>query len=224
VDLLCSDAVVAIELVGDDCVAAWQEAMGPADPAVAAEVDGRCLRARIGTDRIRNAVYGSPGVEAAERDLALVFEGGLESSAVYDNCSLVLVKPGAVKAGRVDDVLESLLGEGIEVAALAQVQLSSTDAQDLLSAYHGVCPEYGGWVDDVSSGPCVAIQVRGADIVRRVRELAGPYDPDIARELRPGTWRAQWGKDEVRNAVHVTDLPRDGPLECKFVFHVVGRM
>jgi nucleoside-diphosphate kinase len=44
----------------------------------------------------------------------------------------------------------------------------------------------------------------------------GPHDPEIARTLRPNTIRARFGQDRIKNAVHCTDLPEDGPLEVSF--------
>lgn len=35
----------------------------------------------------------------------------------------------------------------------------------------------------------------------------------MARELRPNSLRARFGEDTVRNALHCSDLPDDGPLE-----------
>lgn len=35
----------------------------------------------------------------------------------------------------------------------------------------------------------------------------------VAQELRPTSLRARFGSDRVRNAVHCSDLPEDGPLE-----------
>lgn len=45
------------------------------------------------------------------------------------------------------------------------------------------------------------------------RAICGPHDPEIARTIRPGTIRAKFGIDRVKNAVHCTDLPEDGVLE-----------
>ena len=58
-------------------------------------------------------------------------------------------------------------------------------------------------------------------MVERVRELGGPGDVAVARVLAPGSLRAQWGVDNVRNALQVTDVEVDGPLESKFLFAVV---
>ncbi len=48
------------------------------------------------------------------------------------------------------------------------------------------------------------------------RGLCGPYDPEIAKTIRPNTIRAKFGVDRVKNAVHCTDLPEDGALEVIF--------
>lgn len=44
---------------------------------------------------------------------------------------------------------------------------------------------------------------------------------DIAKELRPNTIRAKFGKDKVKNAIHVTDLPEDAPLEIEYFFQLL---
>ena len=46
------------------------------------------------------------------------------------------------------------------------------------------------------------------------REFVGPHDPEIGRHIRENTLRAKFGVDRVKNAVHCTDLPEDGILEC----------
>ncbi len=77
------------------------------------------------------------------------------------------------------------------------------------------------WVTEVSSGTALAVILSGSDAVSRLRDACGPYVPEIARHLRPDSVRAQFGVDSTRNAVHCTDLPLDGPLECKFMFQVL---
>lgn len=91
-----------------------------------------------------------------------------------------------------------------------------------MHSYKGVVAEYPLWVEQLTGSPSLALSLVGADVAHTMRELAGPYNPEIAELLRPGTLRASFGVNTVDNAVHVTDLPTDGPLECKFVFHVIA--
>jgi nucleoside-diphosphate kinase len=76
-------------------------------------------------------------------------------------------------------------------------------------------------VTELSSGTSVLAIVRGESVVSRLREVVGPFDPEIARHLRPKSVRSLFGVDRVKNAVLCTDLPDDGPLECKFFFVVM---
>jgi nucleoside diphosphate kinase len=42
-----------------------------------------------------------------------------------------------------------------------------------------------------------------------------------ANELYPGTIRAIFGHKWVRNAIHCTDFPKDGIIECKYFFKIL---
>jgi hypothetical protein len=42
-----------------------------------------------------------------------------------------------------------------------------------------------------------------------------------AKELYPDTIRAIFGQDRVRNAIHCTDLPKDGVIECEYFFKIL---
>ncbi|CAE7445527.1 Nme7 [Symbiodinium sp. KB8] len=171
--LLCADAVLALEVKGNDSVSSMHLLAGPAQPHDALQAAPASIRARWGTDAIMNAVHVSASRDDADRELEFMFSD------------------------------------------------ARRDAADYLAAYKGVVPEYSGWVQQLSAGACVILQVRGEDIIPRVRELVGPYDPQIAKALRPDSLRARFGVDSIRNAVHCTDLEDDGPLESQFLFETV---
>lgn len=73
----------------------------------------------------------------------------------------------------------------------------------------------------MTKGVCVALEI--ADPSGEFRSFVGPHDPEIARALRPQTLRALFGLDKVRNAVHVTDLPEDAPLELDYFFRLIDQ-
>ena len=91
----------------------------------------------------------------------------------------------------------------------------------VLEVYDGVVPTYRESVAELMSGPCVALEVRAEDAVSSFRAMCGPWDVEMARELRPLTIRAKFGEDIVKQAVHCTDLPADGEAECRYMFETL---
>lgn len=96
-------------------------------------------------------------------------------------------------------------------------------AEEFFEVYKGVVPEYVALTEHMTTGPCIALEVRQENVVKAFRELAGPADPEIAKNLRPTTLRARFGIDKVRNAVHCTDLPEDGTLESEYFFSIMQK-
>lgn len=70
-------------------------------------------------------------------------------------------------------------------------------------------------------GVSVALEVRAQNAVETFRQSVGPWDVEMARELRPTTIRGKYGVDRVKNAVHCTDLPQDGQSECEYCFKLM---
>jgi len=99
--------------------------------------------------------------------------------------------------------------------------MTRTNASEFLEVYKGVLPEYSKLAEELSNGPCFALEVRSENAVQALRELIGPHDPELARVLRPTTLRAQFGVDKVMNAIHCTDLPEDGQLEVEYFFRIL---
>ncbi|RLN90776.1 hypothetical protein BBJ28_00020917 [Nothophytophthora sp. Chile5] len=166
-----------------------------------------------------------------DADVVLLAETGLEvfgpganleqifpSTAVLDNCSLCLVRPRLLREARVGEVLDAILSAGFEISGLKLVHLQMQEADELFQIYKGVARQYHEVLKYMCSSPCVALEVRGDDVVRRFRDLCGPFDVEVAKTLRPDSLRAKFGRSNLHNALHCTDCPEDGVLECQFVF------
>lgn len=93
-------------------------------------------------------------------------------------------------------------------------------AEEFFEIYKGVLPEFGAIIDQMIVGPSIVLEVRQENVVKAFRDLVGPMDPEIAKNLRPKTLRARFGIDRCRNAVHCTDLPEDGTLESEYWFSI----
>eukprot|EP00826_Nyctotherus_ovalis_P050187 TRINITY_DN612_c0_g2_i6.p1 TRINITY_DN612_c0_g2~~TRINITY_DN612_c0_g2_i6.p1 ORF type:complete len:148 (-),score=67.87 TRINITY_DN612_c0_g2_i6:152-574(-) len=116
-----------------------------------------------------------------------------------------------------------VLEEGFEISALEMYKLNKTTAEEFFDVYKEVLPEYTPIVEHIITGPVVVMEVRQENVVQALRNLVGPNDPEIARQLRPNTIRAKFGADRVHNAVHCTDLPEDGVLECEYFFSILKK-
>jgi nucleoside-diphosphate kinase len=222
-DFVTSDVCVGMELVRDDAIKSWRGLLGPTNTQKAKDEAPNSLRARFGTDGTRNACHGSDSTESAERELGIFFGKSsiMGTSAVLNNCSCAIIKPHVVKAGLAGEIIQQVLDEGFEISGMEMFHLDTPSAEEFLEVYKGVLPEFLPLVEHLTSGPCIVLEVRQENAVEAFRKLTGPHDPEIAKNLRPGTLRAKYGEDRVCNAVHCTDLPEDGVIECEYFFSIL---
>lgn len=218
-NFIASDVVVGLELIAENAVARWRELMGPTNPNTAKVEAPNSIRALFGTEGTHNAVHGSDSATSANRELNFFFslQG---STAVLNNCTCCIIKPHAFfQAGK---IINFILEEGFEISAMMFVHLDKPSAEEFLEIYKGVLPEFTGIVEHITSGPSIVLEIRQENVVPAFRQLAGPLDPEVAKHLRGNTIRANFGVDRVSNAVHCTDLPEDGVLECEYFFRILA--
>lgn len=228
VDYVSGGPVVAMEIMGSNAVAQWRALLGPTNSAEAKQSAPTTIRALYGTDQTVNAAHGSDSAESAVKELEFFFpskgRSGLQSCAKYANCTCAVVKPHAVKAGLVGDVITTIQEAGYTVSDISMVNVEKANAEEFYEIYKGVVAEYQSMVNELCNGPCVAMEIIGPDqnTPSTFREFCGPADPEIARHIRPKTLRAMFGKDKIQNAIHCTDLPEDGILEVEYFFRILN--
>jgi len=150
------------------------------------------------------------------------------TTATLDNCTCCVIRPHIVKERKVGAVVSDITSRGFTISAMQMVRLDKTASAEFLNVYKGVLPDYVDLVDEMSSGPCLVLEVKKGsrsssideedDIVEEFRMACGPWDHSVACELHPESIRAKFGTSSVKNALHCTDLPKDGPIECGFFF------
>lgn len=177
--------------------------------------NGPVLAMDIAGDGVETKL-GKLALEPADESL---FE--LPSSAAFDNCALCIIKPHVVRDGNGGKIVQKIIDQGFEVSAMQMVSLSSIQAQELFEVYKGVIDNFTDMAQEMTSAPCIALEVRSADVVSNLRGLCGPHDIELAKHIRPDTIRAQYGISSAQNAVHCTDLETDGALECRYVFSMI---
>lgn len=190
--------VVAIEVLGDDAEARWAEV----------------------------AVTLADGVvkEVSQKEAAPYFEDKVRfpATAAFDNCTLCVVRPHALKAGNAGAIISAIMDAGFEISAAKMLHLQRAEALELLEVYKGVLPYHAELVNAMSVAPCLALELRGkSGVVERFRQLCGPHDVDMARHLRPESLRARYGIDNAQNGVHATDLEDDAEMEVRYIFELL---
>ncbi|XP_021942838.1 nucleoside diphosphate kinase 7 isoform X3 [Zootermopsis nevadensis] len=230
IEYMTSGPVIAMELLADNGVAKWRELLGPTDSEQARKDAPGSIRARFGIDKSFNAAHGSDSCTAAERELYIFFPTSRiaqyespRSTATFKNTTCCIIKPHAVQEGLLGDIVSEIQENGFKITAIQMFYMEHPNAEEFYEVYKGVVAEYSGMVNQLVSGASVAVEVTGVDgaTPSNFRAFVGPTDPELARELRPNTLRAKFGKTKVQNAVHCTDLPEDGLLEVEYFFKLL---
>ena len=204
---LSSGPSMGVSLVGDDAVSSFK--------ALAKEL----------VSSLGDCVVYSESADAVASQTSAYFANA--PACRLADTALCLVKPSSMD--HLGLVLDAVMASGFTMTGASTFTLDRVDAVEFLEVYKGVVPEFAASVDELTSGPFVAIEVaqNGSNgtsengVVEALREACGPADPEIARVLRPNSIRAKFGFDKVRNAVHCTDLPEDGELETHYFFKIL---
>ncbi|KAG5458702.1 MAG: nucleoside diphosphate kinase [Olpidium bornovanus] len=117
---LTSGPVIVAAVKGDDCVHGWREMIGPTDPAEAKIHRPMSIRARYGTDTMRNAVHGSDSPDSAYRELDLIFPDIVKSENIPPpppnlEYTLALIKPDAMAKGYKDAIIQRIEDAGFNI-------------------------------------------------------------------------------------------------------------
>jgi len=79
------------------------------------------------------------------------------------------------------DIITKIMECGFEITAVLMCTLDKANAEEFLEIYKGVVQEYPMMVTELSSGPCIALEIRAKDAVKTFREFVGPADPVSCR-------------------------------------------
>jgi len=128
--------------------------------------------------------------------------------------TLVVVKPDAIRRGKIGEVLRRFEDAGLTIRALKMVRLDRREAEGFYQV-HRERPFFAGLTAFMSSGPIVAMILEGPGAIGRVRQLMGATDPTKAE---PGTIRKDLASNVQENAVHGSDSPESAAYEIPYFF------
>lgn len=128
--------------------------------------------------------------------------------------TLAMIKPDAVKAKNIGNILALIEKAGFSIVAMKMVKLSKEDAE-CFYAVHKERSFFGGLTSFMSSGNIVALALEKSDAIKAWRDLMGATNPAQAAE---GTIRNLYATSIDENATHGSDAPETAAEEIKFFF------
>ena len=130
------------------------------------------------------------------------------------NVTLTMIKPDAVRAGHIGNILKDITDAGFRIKAMRLYHMSEGVAGKFYEV-HRERPFYGELVSFMSGGPIVAAVLEKDNAVEDFRELIGATNP---ADAAPGTIRAKYAASIGENAVHGSDSDDNARLEANFHF------
>ncbi|CAH8673675.1 unnamed protein product [Schistosoma rodhaini] len=94
-----------------------------------------------------NKIFGNPGGP------------NFHEAALLKNTTLCVIRPYAVSDGLTGKIWSAINEKGFCVTAARLYRLSKAGAADFLEVYKGVVQEYPEMLDQLSSGPCIALEI-----------------------------------------------------------------
>jgi nucleoside-diphosphate kinase len=130
------------------------------------------------------------------------------------NRTFGIIKPDAVRAGKIGSILQRITDDGFKIRALKLLHLTRGEAEGFY-AVHRERPFFSGLTEFMSGGPVVVMVLEKEGAVKAWRDLMGATDPANADE---GTLRKQFGASVGENAVHGSDSDENAAIEIAYFF------
>lgn len=83
----------------------------------------------------------------------------IQSKPCLSNCSLCIIKPHAIKKKIAGKIIDEILQAGFEISALQMIWFDAGVSEEFYEAYKFL-PECKRMIDQLASGPCLALEVR----------------------------------------------------------------
>jgi nucleoside-diphosphate kinase len=128
--------------------------------------------------------------------------------------TLVLVKPDGMRRGLAGEVISRLERRGYQLRGARLLRIPRALAAEHYAEHKGK-PFYPGLVSFITSGPVLALAVRGENAIAGVRALMGATNP---ADALPGTMRGDLATELSENIVHGSDSKASAKRELALFF------
>ncbi len=128
--------------------------------------------------------------------------------------TLTIIKPDAVTAGHVGDIIKIFEANQFKIVAARLVNLTRKEAEGFYAVHRGK-GFFESLTTFMSSGRALVMVLEREGAIARLREVMGATNPASAA---PGTIRKLYAADIEHNAVHGSDAPETAAYEIGYFF------
>ena len=125
-----------------------------------------------------------------------------------------MIKPDGVRRNLVGEVISRVEEKGFEITKIKMMMISKSLAEEHYGE-HNDKPFFNDLVEFITSGPVVAMQVEGENVVAQITNLMGATNPSDAT---PGSIRGDLATELDQNVVHGSDSDISAERELNLFF------
>ena len=125
-----------------------------------------------------------------------------------------MIKPDGVQRNLVGEIISRVEAKGFSITKIKMMTISKELAQKHYEE-HKDKPFFSDLVSFITSGPIVAMQVEGENVVLQIRNLMGATNPS---ESSPGSIRGDLATELDKNVVHGSDSDESAERELSLFF------
>ena len=125
-----------------------------------------------------------------------------------------MIKPDGVQRNLVGEIISRVEAKGFSITKIKMMTISKELAEQHYGE-HKDKPFFSDLVSFITSGPVVAMQVEGENVVLQIRNLMGATNPS---ESTPGSIRGDLATELDKNVVHGSDSDESAERELTLFF------
>ena len=125
-----------------------------------------------------------------------------------------MIKPDGVERNLIGQIISRVEAKGFNITKIKMMIISKELAEEHYGE-HKDKPFFYDLVSFITSGPVVAMQVEGNDVVLQIRNLMGATNPS---ESTPGSIRGDLATELDKNVVHGSDSDESAERELSLFF------
>ena len=125
-----------------------------------------------------------------------------------------MIKPDGVQRNLIGQIISRVESKGFNITKIKMMTISKELAKEHYIE-HKDKPFFDDLVSFITSGPVVAMQVEGEDVVLQIRNIMGATDPS---ESTPGSIRGDLATELDKNVVHGSDSEESAERELSLFF------